>query len=201
MRSSDRRRAAGLALRALLCTALCSTVAVTVAASARADRYIGVGGGVAIPYDGKVGWSVNAETGRSMFGSKYLRGSTEFEFRRQEAATSDTSLGYDVPLDEYHLRLMGRFVFAPGGFTPYIGGGGGLSLLHAGATPIVGSEIGLGVGLVALAGIEMPIIGPHVVLYGETRFGYTWDLTGDFSHLTSGGFDGFTGVGGLRFWF
>jgi hypothetical protein len=180
---------------------LCAAVLSTAATAAHADRYFGVGGGVAIPYDGKVGWSVLAETGRPWFGSKYFRGSTEFEFRRQEAADADTSATSDIPLDEYHLRLMGRFFFAPGKLTPYLGGGAGLSLLHAESTATTSSEIGLGVGVIGLAGVEMPIAGPRVSLYAETRFGYTWDVTGDFSNLQNGGFDGFTGIGGLRFWF
>lgn len=197
MRSSDRRRACALALRAILCAALLSTAAT----AARADRYFGVGGGVAIPYDGKVGWSVLAETGRPWFGSKHFRGSTEFEFRRMQAADTDASATSDVPLDEYHLRLMGRFIFAPGKLTPYLGGGGGLSLLHSGSTATSSSELGLGAGLLALAGVEFPLAGPRLSFYAETRFGYTWDLTGDFSNIKSGGFDGFTGIGGLRFWF
>jgi hypothetical protein len=171
----------------------------TLPGSASADRFVGVGGGVAIPYKGQVGWTVLGEIGSHLWDSPYFLGSTEFEFRRQDASASGG--GPDVPVDLYNLRLLGRFVFSPKTISPYFGGGGGLGAINTKATATDNSELGLSGSVIGLLGLHVPLAKGRIALYGETRFGFTWDLTGDFSHVRRKGFDGFTGVGGVRFRF
>jgi len=166
---------------------------------ASAERIVGVGGGVAIPYKGQVGWSVLGELGGHMWGSKHFVGTTEFEFRRQDASPSSGS--EDVPVDLYNLRLLGRFVFAPKRISPYLGAGGGLGAIHTHDTSTRTSELGLSASVLGLGGLHVPVAGGRIALFGEARFGFTWDLTGDFAHVRRKGFDGFTGVGGVRFAF
>ena len=198
MRSIDRRLAINRPLRALVFAVLFLTAG---AGPAVADSYFGVAGGAFVPYKGQVGWSVLGEFGGPMWGSRHFRGSTEFEFRRYQAGPEDTVINEQVNIDSYNLRLLGRFIFAPKKFTPYIGGGGGMTVIDAEATAINRAEISFGLSVLGLVGIEAPIVRDRLTIYAETRFGYTWALTGQLQHVNQSGFDGFTGVGGLRFWF
>ncbi len=183
-----------------LSIALAAACLAALPGSAAADRFVGVGGGVAIPYKGQVGWTVLGEIGGHMWGSKHFLGSTEFEFRRQDASPASGGTE-DVPTDLYNVRLLGRFVFAPKRISPYFGGGGGLGAIHTHATSTRNSELGLSASILGLLGLHVPVAQGRIGLFGEARFGYTWDLTGDFSHVRRKGFDGFTGVGGMRFRF
>ncbi len=181
----------------VLSAALLGACLVALPGPALADRFIGVGGGVAIPYKGQVGWTVLGEFGGHMWGSKHFLGGTEFEFRRQDASPAGGAIE-DVPVDLYNVRLLGRFVFAPKRISPYFGGGGGLGAIRTASTSTRGSELGLSASVIGLFGLHVPVAGGRIGLFGEGRFGYTWALTGDYSHVRGKGFDGFTGVGGLR---
>lgn len=167
--------------------------------AARAERFVGVGGGAILPYQGEVGWNVFGEIGSHLWGSKHFLGGTEFSFRRQDA--SPTSGSELVQTDLYDVRLLGRFVFAPKRISPYFGGGGGLGAVHTRATSTVDKEVGLSANVLGLVGLHVPFAENRVAFFAEARFGYTWDLTGDFDHVKRSGFDGFSGVGGLRFAF
>jgi len=196
MRAIRARRAAASAGATLV--ALFSLAALP--GQALADRYVGLAGGAAIPYKGALGWNVLAEIGGHMWGSKHFLGGAEFEFKRQDADAT-ASGAPDVPVDLYNARLLWRFVFAPKRLTPYFGAGGGLGAINAKATATESSELGLSANVVAIGGVNWPVMKDRMSLFGEARFGYTWDLTGDFSHVRRQGFDGFSGMGGIRFRF
>jgi len=195
MRATHARRAIACALSTLAAAACLAGLP----GHAAAERYIGLGGGVALPYQGEVGWTVLGEIGGHMWGSKHFLGGTEFEFRRQDA--SPTTGTEHVPVDLYNVRLLGRFVFSPKTISPYIGLGGGLGAVHARETSTDDSEVGLSASILGLAGLHVPFAEGRIAFFTEARFGFTWDLTGDFSHVDPKGMDGFTAVGGLRFRF
>lgn len=201
-RTAARPRAVALSLlRCASCALAVSLLCMTAAPDcARADRYAGLAGGVAIPYKGAVGWNVLGEIGGHMWGSKHFLGGAEFEFKRQDASPAGGGSS-DVPVDLYNVRLLGRFVFAPKRLTPYFGGGGGLGAIHTSSTATDPKELGLSANIVGLVGVNLPLAGGRIGLFSEARFGFTWDLTGDFSHVQRKGFDGFAGVGGIRFRF
>lgn len=207
MRAHPTRRTAargGETGRPLVCLAtalLCALAGLTALPNAaRADHFVGIAGGVAIPYKGAVGWNVLGEIGGNMWGSKHFLGGTEFEFKRQDASPTGAGTS-DVPVDLYNVRLLGRFVFAPKRLTPYFGGGGGLGAIHSSTTSTAPSELGLSANVLGLVGMNLPLAGGRIGVFGEARFGFTWDLTGDFSQVRRKGFDGFSGVAGVRFRF
>jgi hypothetical protein len=199
-------------LSALLGTVL---IGLAVVSSASADLYYGAGGGLSVPYDGQVGWSVVGEIGGDIF-SKHFRLGGDFQFIDQQRELDLRGVGfgrYDVALRSYEIRALFRFMFNPGKLTPYVGGGGGVSIIdfnHPGLTSelsglgvpdvlISDSTVGIGAGLLVLAGIEWPIMTKAVNLYGEARAGYTWEVTDNLKGLlTNGSFSGFQAIFGLR---
>ena len=202
MRSNDRRPVSIHSLAARLAIATCAALLALVGFSARdaqARGFVGGGGAVFIPYDGEVGWNVYGEVGGYAWGTKgHFLSSGEFEFRRGAGNPTSGNVE-DVNYDMYTLRWIGRFVFNPGHFTPYIGGGGGVSAINTKDTISRPGDLGMGLGVLGLAGLEAPF-GNRFSIYSEVRFGYTWDVVGSFGNVKRSGMDGFSGVGGVRFW-
>jgi len=199
-------------LSALLGTVL---IVLAVAAPASAELYYGGGGGLSVPYDGQVGWSVVGEIGGDVFSDHFrLGGDFQFIDQQRELDLRGAGFGrYDVALRSYEIRALVRFMFNPGKLTPYIGGGGGVSIIdfdHPGLTSDLGglgvpdflisdSTVGIGAGLLFLVGIEWPVMTKAMNLYAEGRAGYTWEVTDNLNGLlNNGNYSGFQAIFGLR---
>jgi len=168
------------------------------------------GAGGVSPWEGDGGYSIAASLGNTVF-SEHTRLALEFEYRNTEATVDLEGLDpVKLPVHTYDLRGLFRFVVNPGGFTPYLGFGGGLKLIAVNDSALK-EQIGLpgslsstnsyGVSgtLMALLGLEMPLFTDNLAIFVEARGDYAWEFTDGVTELLNNGHAGaFTGMGGLR---
>lgn len=184
-------------------------------APAVADKILSVGAGGVVPWEGDGGYSILGSLGFTPF-SEYTRLALEFEYRNQDVKVGSGSDPIKLPVDTYDLRAVFRFVFNPGGFTPYLGFGAGLKLIsvddralkRAFSSPPLPDSItstksyGVSGGLLGLLGLEFPLITDRLAIFAEARFDYAWEFTDGVSGLLNNGHAGaFVGAGGLRLTF
>lgn len=184
------------------------------AGSAHAELYAAAGGGVMVPWSGETGWTLVGEFGTD-WTNEHVRVGGEFVF--SDSAKS-APLGYpsrlstDVAIKVYQLNFMTRYMMFPGKLSPYIGVGGGFSVIDVDDSFFKGainpalvslarnnSNVGIGGGLLGLVGLELPMFSKNVNLYAEGRASYIWELTSNLDPiLESKNFSGFSGIVGLR---
>ena len=114
---------------AVLASALLSLGA---AAESSAEIFIGVGGGALLPWEGDTGYSVMGEFGGNIV-TERLRLGVEFEYEDYDVDVGLADLGLPdatLAIRSYDLRAMLRFVLFPKRITPYLGVGGGFTLLE-----------------------------------------------------------------------
>jgi len=201
-------------LRRALAISLVASWTALASASAEDLYYASAGGGAFVPWSGEVGWTVMGEFGTD-WSSPYVRVGGEFIFTD---SSRDAWLGYanrlaaNVGIRTYQLNFVTRYVMFPGKFTPYIGVGGGFSVIDVDdarfraalnpAAPYLArdnSSVGIGGGVLGLVGLELPVGSQNVNLFAEARANYIWELTSSLDPVAvSNNFSGFTGAFGLR---
>jgi len=184
-------------------------------APATADVIISAGAGVSVPYDGDIGYSVLGSIGSTIF-SDYTRLEAEFEYREVDRTVDLSSAGLgrvDLPIRNYDLRGIFRFVFRPDSWSPYVGVGAGIKLLSVDdralkralglPSQLANSKTyGVSFGLLGLLGIEVPLFSEHFKLFGEARADYSWEMTDGVGSVVGDTNAGaFSAVGGLRYMF
>lgn len=184
---------------------------------ADADKILSFGAGGVVPWEGDGGYSIVGSIGYTPF-SEHTRLALEFEYRSQDIKIDlrdlDPSAGVvKLPVDTYDLRAVFRFVFNPGGLSPYLGFGGGLKLISlddralksAAGVPdsfLSTKSYGVSGGLLGLLGLEFPFVAGTLAVFVEARADYAWEFTDGVGAVLNNGHAGaFTGMGGLRLTF
>ena len=166
---------------------LCAAVPLA-AADERGSAW--VGGGVFAPYDGDPGGSAMA--GAEGRVSNHVSVGGEVEYRRYDTALEGIP---HVDTDTVNLRALVRYTWFPGPVHPYVGAGAGIGIhsfdgtAHIGSYSVGLSGTGVGVGVLGLAGLDVPI-GDRFSLFAEGR------VSGDFETTLLSG-DQVGGVSGL----
>lgn len=134
---------------------------------------VGAGAGYFVPWQGDGGHASTAHLLAESPGG-HVRVGGEFLYRSYETRIFDVS---GVDTDTYEVSFLFHYLFNPGGLTPYVGFDTGLQVnkirkteVQASSAVRVTDDIGVGWGLAAIAGVELPL-GDHFALYGEARAG------------------------------
>ena len=213
------QRARARGLRLVVATSLIFAWSGSGSAEAEDLYYAGAAGGAFVPWSGETGWTVMGEFGTD-WSSPHVRVGGEFVF---SDSNRDAQLGYpsrigtSIGIRTYQLNFVTRYVMFPGRFTPYIGVGGGFSvidvddrtyraLLNPALPPADlallardNSSVGIGGGVLGLVGLELPVGSKNVNLYAEGRASYIWELTSSHEPVASSqNYSGFTGAVGVR---
>ncbi len=183
------RRARGLALGAALAAA---------ALPASANSNLGVAGGVFVPYEGGVGYAIHAQY---LYAIQRFRVGGEIGFRDFDARILDVD---DVSVRTIALRPLVHYAIAEGPLSPYVGAGIAFDINVVDEDKIerarpgidVFNEVGLGIGLFALLGLELRA-ADSLALFAEARAGGDVQLTDD-GDLGAESLGGFEGIAGLR---
>jgi len=184
---------------------------------ASAQVILSFGAGGIVPWEGDGGYSIVGSVGSTAF-SEHTRFDLEFEYRSQDLKVDLTDLDpgtgvVKLPVDTYDLRAVFRFVFNPGGLSPYLGFGAGLKLISlddralksAAGVPdsfLSTRSYGVSGGLLGLFGVEFPFVSDTLAVFVEARADYAWEFTDGVSAVLNNGHAGaFSGMGGLRLTF
>ena len=215
----EMQRPSARRIRLALATSLLASWASLASAEEVDLYYAGAGGGAFVPWSGETSWTVMGEFGTD-WSSPHVRVGGEFVFTdssKQASLGFANPVGADVGIRTYQLNFVTRYVMFPGRFTPYIGVGGGFSvidvddasfkaLLNPALPPAAAallargnSSVGIGGGVLGLVGLELPVGSQNVNLFAEGRASYIWELTSGLEPVASPeNFSGFTGAVGIR---
>lgn len=166
------------------------------------------GGGMFVPYDGTAGPSGLVRVLGTM--SDPLRFGGEVEYRSYKSTIFSVP---DVHFDSVSIRALLEYKFMPDrAVCPYVGAGFGLNVnvldgtaVKRGNPEIIDvTDFGVGLGLLGLAGIEVPV-SKTVALFVEGRAGVDFQLTSQSNSFGSSSGDvgvsnlgGYSGIGGVR---
>lgn len=181
---------------------------VLVAMPAAGDGHMAMQGGVFVPWEGDVGYSLLLQLLGSNASAKARFGG-EFEFRSFDSTIVGVS---DVDVESYVIRGIWQQHFAPDApVTPYIGLGLGISINHVDDRKVdrvrgrnVRSSTGAGPDGLFMLGIQARIPGAeYMSIYGEGRIGFTYDFIArnGRSGLENEQLGGVSGSSGIRFRF
>jgi len=167
------------------------------AAAADERGTVWLGGGVFAPYDGNPGGS--ALLGAEGRVSQHLSVGGEVEYRNAPMTVSGL---HDVDTNSVNFRGLVRYTWLPSVVHPYIGAGAGIGVhhfngaAHLGPYPVSVEGTGVGVGVLGLAGLDLPL-GDRVSLFAEGR------VSGDVETTLFSGdqVGGVSGLSGARFTF
>ncbi|MEZ4215874.1 MAG: hypothetical protein R3E88_05300 [Myxococcota bacterium] len=145
------------------------------------STHLGLGGGFFAPWQGDAKHQEQLEV-MAVSPSGHFRIGGEFVFREFETRMFDVD---DVDVDAYQLNLVMHWVFIPGHFTPYVGGGLGLHANDVSKVDIergnpaldVRDDLGLGYGIFGVLGLELPI-DEHLAIFAEGRLALSYQVTG-----------------------
>jgi hypothetical protein len=167
------------------------------AAAADERGAVWVGGGVFAPYDGNPGGTgVVGADGRV---TRHVSVGGEVEYRNAQTNVSGL---HDVNTNSVNFRGLVRYTWFPGAVHPYVGAGAGVGVhhfdgtVHIGPYPVSVAGTGVGVGVLGLAGLDVPL-GDRVSLFAEGR------LSGDVETTLFSGdqVGGVSALSGARFTF
>ncbi len=168
--------------------------------------HVSVGSGYFAPWDGSDGFDVSAMIHAGLGSDRFWVGG-EFEYRRFEA---ELKSNYKPDMNSFALRFSFQYhPFPKAVVSPYVGISVGLVLNkvddnHASGDPSdkVRSDVSGGTSILGVAGAEVPLGSPRLMLFGEGRLGNTSDLwKRKGGNYQTDQIDGITAMGGLRFRF
>lgn len=148
----------------------------TSALPARAEIFLSAGGGVFDPWEGSVGYELDASVMTTIWKIKSLRLGGEFSYRSAEGEIIKV---HNVDFDSYRLSFVAHYRPLLGWFLePYLGGRVTTAINDSRDEYIerarpekrVHDTPYFGLGAAAIAGIDIPF-GNHFTVYGETSFG------------------------------
>ena len=179
----------------VIVAALCSATS--------ADVLVAGGAGVFAPYNGSLGPAglLQVLTTRDAW-----RFGGELEYRNYKSTIFHVD---EVRFDSISLRGIVHYRLRPEGVSPYLGGGLGLNINVIDSTrvehhsPTISnvSSVGTGIGLLGLAGVDVPL-GDRSSLFGEARgggdFQFTNTKSGGSDHIDVANLGGVSGLFGVR---
>ena len=147
-----------------------------------------IGGGAFLPYNGDVGGT--AMVGAEGRVGQHLSVGGEVDYRHFD-------VGRDASVENVNTRALVRYTWFPGVVNPYVGAGAGVGIgwihgtAHLGAIDLPFRDAGVTVGVLGLAGIDVPL-GERVSLFAESRISSDVDV--NFGNAQLGGLTGASGA-------
>ena len=168
--------------------------------------HLSLGSGFFVPWDGDDGFDVSGMLHAGLGSDRFWVGG-EFEYRRFEA---ELKSNYKPDMNTFALRFSFQYhPFPQAVVSPYVGISVGLVLNkvddnHARGNPSdkVRSDVSGGTSMLGVAGAEVSLGTPQLMLFAEGRLGNTSDLwKRKGGNYQTDQIDGITAMGGLRFRF